>query len=69
MSCCLEGRNASEAALVCGVQLRTNPAMVEVSGFTFCYPCAFRHVSEHGCCPVTRFPATVDNVRRLYQSA
>ena len=55
--------------LVCCVQLRTNPAMVEVSGYAFCYPCAFRYVSEHGCCPVTRYTATVDNVRRLYQSA
>ena len=43
--------------------------MVEVSGYAFCYPCAFRHVSEHGRCPVTLQQATVDNVRRLYQNA
>ncbi len=50
------------------VQLRTNPAMVEVSGYVFCYPCIFRHVNEHGRCPVTLRPATVDSVRRLYQN-
>ncbi len=42
--------------------------MVEVSGYVFCYPCIFRHVSEHGRCPVTLVSATVDNVRRLYQN-
>lgn len=48
---------------------RTNPAMAVVSGYVFCYPCLFRHVSQFGCCPVTRIPMTIDQMRRLYQSA
>lgn len=48
---------------------RTNPAMVSVSGYVFCYPCIFSSIDQHGCCPVTKMPATVDQIRRLYQSA
>ncbi len=46
---------------------RTNPAMVAVSGYVFCYPCAHRFVAEQGCCPVTRLPCSVEHIRRLYQ--
>lgn len=49
---------------VCGLQ-RTNPATLEVSGYVFCYPCAVRWVREHGCCPVTRLPATEEHIRRI----
>ncbi|KAK9916810.1 hypothetical protein WJX75_007322 [Coccomyxa subellipsoidea] len=49
-------------------QTRTNPAMTTVSGYAFCYPCLFNFISQEGCCPVTRIPATIDSVRRLYQS-
>lgn len=48
---------------------RTNPAMAAVSGYVYCYPCIFGSIDQHGCCPVTRLPATVDQIRRLYQSA
>ena len=47
---------------------RTNPAMAVPSGYVFCYPCIFDHVSHYGCCPVTRLPAHIDQIRRLYQS-
>ncbi|KAK9810536.1 hypothetical protein WJX72_012327 [[Myrmecia] bisecta] len=50
-------------------QKRTNPAMVVVSGYAFCYPCIFRYVSQHARCPVTHFPAGEEHIRRLYQSA
>jgi peroxin-12 len=46
---------------------RTNPALVATSGYAFCYPCAYRFVEAHGCCPVTRVAAGVGHVRRLYQ--
>ncbi|CAL8466830.1 g6366 [Coccomyxa elongata] len=49
-------------------QARTNAAMTTVSGYAFCYPCLFNFISQEGCCPVTRIPATIDSVRRLYQS-
>ena len=48
---------------------RTNPAMAVVSGYVFCYPCLFNHLTHSGWCPVTRLPMTVANVRRLYQIA
>ena len=47
----------------------TNPAMAVPSGYVFCYPCLYGHVSTHGACPVTRLPCGVDGVRRLYQSS
>ncbi len=50
------------------VQTRTNPAMTSVSGYPFCYPCLFNFVTREQCCPVTRIPASIDSIRRLYQS-
>ena len=50
------------------VQARTNPAMTSASGYTFCYPCLFNFVTREQCCPVTRIPASIDSIRRLYQS-
>ena len=47
----------------------TNPAMAVPSGYVFCYPCLYGHVSTHGACPVTRLPCGVEGVRRLYQSS
>jgi hypothetical protein len=49
-------------------QRRVNPAMLAVSGYAFCYPCVFSHVSEAHCCPVTRIPATLDHIRKLYEA-
>ena len=50
------------------LQTRTNPAMTSVSGYTFCYPCLFNFMTREQCCPVTRIPASIDSIRRLYQS-
>lgn len=54
--------------LRCCRQRRVNPAMLAVSGYAFCYPCLFNHVSEAHCCPVTRIPATLDHIRKLYEA-
>jgi peroxin-12 len=43
--------------------------MVASSGYVFCYPCAYGYVTDYGCCPVTRFPAGPDAVRKLYEAA
>jgi peroxin-12 len=48
---------------------RVNPAVLAVSGYVFCYPCVFSHVVQHSCCPVTRFPASLDSVRKLYDAS
>jgi len=47
----------------------TSPAQLSVSGYVFCYQCVFPHVMQHGVCPVTLLPATLDHVRRLYDAA
>ena len=48
---------------------RQNPAALAVSGYVFCYPCIFNWVAQRRCCPVTRAPATLDHVRRLFEGA
>jgi peroxin-12 len=45
---------------------RVNSAMIATSGYVFCYPCAYKFVESHGCCPVTKITARVDQIRRLY---
>lgn len=48
---------------------RTNPTLIAVSGFVFCYPCIFNYVSKYNRCPVTLMPASVDQLRRLFHDA
>ena len=52
----------------CG-QKRTAPALLAVSGYVFCYKCAFLAVSQHGRCPVTHIEASPEDIRRLFLSA
>lgn len=47
-------------------QKRTNPALISVSGFVFCYSCIFKYVSQYKRCPITLMPASVDQIRRLF---
>ncbi|KAJ1983464.1 ubiquitin-protein ligase peroxin 12 [Dimargaris verticillata] len=47
-------------------QPRTNPAILPDSGYACCYPCLHQYVSDHQLCPITRVPATVDAIRKLY---
>eukprot|EP00741_Cyanophora_paradoxa_P007550 tig00001154_g7302.t1 len=47
---------------------RTNAA-VAPSGIAFCYPCLFAYVREHRRCPVTFLPASLDQLRRIYDNA
>ncbi|KAL0056265.1 hypothetical protein WJX82_009363 [Trebouxia sp. C0006] len=66
-----DGLKLPEDATTCPIcrKRRTNPAMASVSGYVYCYPCIFGSIDQHSCCPVTKLPATVDQIRRLYQSA
>lgn len=45
---------------------RSNPTMVSHTGYVFCYPCVYRHVSEHRACPVTGVQTDTSDLRRLY---
>ncbi|CAN6486133.1 unnamed protein product [Victoria cruziana] len=50
-------------------QKRTNPSVVSVSGFVFCYPCIFKYVSQYKRCPITLMPVDIDQIRRLFHDA
>lgn len=45
---------------------RTNETTLSTSGFVFCYPCIFNYISNHGCCPITKYPTSLDQVIKLY---
>lgn len=45
---------------------RVAPSLISTSGYVFCYKCAFQHVNQHGCCPVTRICASLDDIHRLF---
>eukprot|EP00697_Spironema_sp_BW2_P004970 gnl/Spiro4/16718_TR8997_c0_g1_i1.p1 gnl/Spiro4/16718_TR8997_c0_g1~~gnl/Spiro4/16718_TR8997_c0_g1_i1.p1 ORF type:complete len:354 (+),score=53.60 gnl/Spiro4/16718_TR8997_c0_g1_i1:91-1152(+) len=47
---------------------RTNPTLVVVSGFVFCYSCIFSYVQTHERCPVTFLPTNLDQICKLYES-
>lgn len=48
------------------LKTRTNDTALSVSGYVFCYPCIYRHVSLNGKCPITRLPCDTSNLVRLY---
>lgn len=55
---------------ICAIcrKTRVNPTMVSKTGYVFCYPCVFRHVQEHGSCPVTgTCPISMSDLCRLFQ--
>ena len=45
-----------------------NPAVNIVSGIVYCYPCLHQHLQQEGYCPVTHQHATVQHIRRLYET-
>ncbi|XP_065838931.1 peroxisome assembly protein 12-like isoform X2 [Oscarella lobularis] len=50
---------------LCG-KARHCATALATSGFVFCYTCAHDYVEEHGKCPLTHFPSTLDDLIRLY---
>ncbi|XP_028393338.1 peroxisome assembly protein 12-like [Dendronephthya gigantea] len=47
-------------------KVHTNMATLVSSGFVFCYPCIHQFITEHGCCPVTNIPSSLDQILRIY---
>jgi len=47
---------------------RTNLALLVSSGYVFCYPCIHNFVEKNKCCPVTRTPSTIEQIRRIYEA-
>eukprot|EP00823_Brevimastigomonas_motovehiculus_P002946 TRINITY_DN1768_c0_g1_i1.p1 TRINITY_DN1768_c0_g1~~TRINITY_DN1768_c0_g1_i1.p1 ORF type:complete len:362 (+),score=28.46 TRINITY_DN1768_c0_g1_i1:31-1116(+) len=46
---------------------RTNAACIP-SGYVFCYPCIFAHITHYQSCPVTLSHCTVEQIRKIYES-
>ncbi|KAG6617904.1 putative E3 ubiquitin ligase involved in peroxisome organization [Phytophthora cinnamomi] len=47
---------------------RVNPAMAP-SGYVFCYPCIYRHVEQHGECPITQMKCDLVSIVKIYDDA
>jgi hypothetical protein len=47
---------------------RVNPTMIP-SGFVFCYTCVHPYVQEHGICPITKMPTSVERLRRIFDES
>ncbi|KAI9501650.1 Pex12 amino terminal region-domain-containing protein [Coemansia spiralis] len=62
-----DGIAVPEDQSICPIcrKFRTNPAMAS-SGYVFCYPCIYRHISESESCPITLTKAKPDSIRKLY---
>ena len=50
------------------VDTRVNPAALSCSGFVFCYKCIHEYITEHSRCPVTLLPASLEQIRKVYES-
>eukprot|EP00667_Euglena_gracilis_P016959 EG_transcript_17807 len=48
---------------------RTNPTLLSVSGYVFCFPCISAHLDTHPSCPVTGLTASKAAMRRLFETA
>lgn len=42
--------------------------ILRISGYVFCYKCITKHLKKHNFCPVTTYPATVDDLVRIYDN-
>lgn len=47
--------------------VRTNSTALTVSGYVFCYPCITDYISKKKCCPITGYPATAENLVKIYE--
>ncbi|XP_020800832.1 peroxisome assembly protein 12 [Drosophila serrata] len=52
---------------VCLLPLQT-PTACSVSGYVFCWKCIVSYMKEHGHCPVTRHPITLEDLVRIYET-
>ncbi|XP_033238630.1 peroxisome assembly protein 12-like [Drosophila pseudoobscura] len=52
---------------ICLLPLQT-PTACSVSGYVFCWKCIISHMKEHGTCPVTSYPISLDDLVRIYET-
>lgn len=44
------------------------PTVLQISGYVFCFKCITKHLKKRQTCPVTNYPATMDDLVRIYDS-
>ncbi|KAH8412892.1 hypothetical protein KR009_006531 [Drosophila setifemur] len=52
---------------VCLLPIQT-PTACSVSGYVFCWKCIVTHMKEHGSCPVTNYPISLEDLVRIYET-
>ncbi|XP_050092709.1 peroxisome assembly protein 12 [Anopheles aquasalis] len=60
--------NASKYAGICPICLQKHiiPTAISVSGYVYCYRCIVMHLQKESKCPVTKYPATINDLIRVY---
>ncbi|XP_058117447.1 peroxisome assembly protein 12-A [Anopheles ziemanni] len=60
--------NASKYANVCPICLQKHiiPTAISVSGYVYCYRCIVNHLQKESRCPVTKYPATINDLIGIY---
>lgn len=63
-------QNANKYSNVCPICLQdfVIPTILQISGYVFCYKCITKHLKKRQTCPVTNYPATMDDLVRIYDS-
>lgn len=62
--------NANRYINICPICLQDFriPTILQISGYVFCYKCITKHLKKAQYCPVTNYPATMDDLVRIYDS-
>ncbi|XP_058464751.1 peroxisome assembly protein 12-A [Malaya genurostris] len=42
------------------------PTTVSVSGYVYCYQCIVTHLQKENVCPITKYPATINDLIRIF---
>ncbi|KAJ6636854.1 Peroxisome assembly protein 12 [Pseudolycoriella hygida] len=51
------------------LQILQIPTVISVSGYVFCYKCIVRHIGNVQSCPVTNYPASIDDLIRIFNES
>lgn len=62
--------NANKYPNICPICLQNFqiPTILQISGYVFCFKCVTKHLRKHQYCPVTNYPATLEDLVRIYDS-
>ncbi|XP_049294422.1 peroxisome assembly protein 12 [Anopheles funestus] len=60
--------NAEKYANVCPICLQKHiiPTAISVSGYVYCYRCIVTHLQSESRCPVTKYPATINDLIGIF---